>query len=78
MRTGRMSWDEIVRTYPEQWVRLENVVWEPDNDSSVVSAVVTRVGDPSIQDLRDAMQSRSVERFTETKQNMHLGVVNVQ
>ena len=78
MKTERMTWKEIVHTFPEQWVRLEDVEWEPDNDSSVVSAVVTRVGEPSIQDFRDAMQSRSVERYTETGKTFYSGVATIQ
>ena len=34
----RMSWDEIVDAYPDQWVGLTDVEWE--DESNVRSAVV--------------------------------------
>ena len=60
----RMRWDEIVANYPESWVRLEEVEHAPGNDATVVSAVVTRVGDPSDQDIVDAMNGQSEEKYT--------------
>lgn len=78
MANNRMSWNDIVTAYPEQWVRLDDVEWEPDNDSSVVSAVVAHVGEPTIQDYREAMSGRSALRFTETGRALHTGIVAVQ
>ena len=62
--TTRMTWNEIVENYPESWVRLEDVEHTPGNDATVVSAIVTRVGDPSDQDIFDAMDGRSEEKYT--------------
>ncbi len=39
MENKRLTWDEIVKKYPDQWVGLTDVVWG-DEGSSVESAVV--------------------------------------
>ena len=36
----RMTWSEIAKTYPNQWVGLTDVEREPDNYSTIKSAVV--------------------------------------
>ena len=36
----RMSWAEIVAKYPDQWVGLTDVEYEPDNTATIKSAVV--------------------------------------
>ena len=69
----RMSWAEILRNYPDQWLRLEDVEWEKDNDNSIVSAVVTRVGKPTAQDEFDAMDGKSVERFADSGRVFYVG-----
>lgn len=39
--TKRMTWDEIAKAYPNQWVGLTDVEYKPDNYSTIKSAVVT-------------------------------------
>ena len=39
MENKRMTWDEIVKKYPDRWVGLTDVVWGNEG-SSVESAVV--------------------------------------
>ena len=36
----RMSWEEIQKKYPDQWVGLVETEYEPDNDATIKSAVV--------------------------------------
>ena len=36
----RMTWDEIAKTYPDQWVGLSEVEWDKPEGANVVSAVV--------------------------------------
>lgn len=36
----RMAWEEIQKKYPDQWVGLIEVEYEPDNDATIKSAVV--------------------------------------
>lgn len=38
--TERMTWPEIAKAYPNQWVGLTDVEREPDNYSTIKSAVV--------------------------------------
>ncbi|MDE6968965.1 MAG: hypothetical protein K2P69_04225 [Eubacterium sp.] len=36
----RLTWEEIQERYPDQWVGLEEVEYEPDNDATIKSAIV--------------------------------------
>lgn len=36
----RLTWEEIEKKYPDQWVGLVDVEYEPDNDATVKSAIV--------------------------------------
>lgn len=36
----RLTWEQIQNKYPDQWVGLTEVEYEPDNDATVKSAVV--------------------------------------
>ena len=36
----RLTWKEIKQIYPDQWVGLINVEYEPDNHAKVKSAIV--------------------------------------
>lgn len=73
----RLSWQEIVKRYPESWVRLEEVEHAEANSATVVSAVVTRVGEPSDQDIFDAMDGISEERYTYGGSVVRVGGVTV-
>ena len=35
----RMTWDEIKKAYPAQFVYLSDVEWDKKNDSTVLSAI---------------------------------------
>ena len=36
----RMTWEEIQEKYPDQWVGLIDVEYEPNNDATIKNAVV--------------------------------------
>ena len=36
----RLTWEEIQEKYPDQWVGLAEVEYEPDNDATIKSAIV--------------------------------------
>lgn len=36
----RLTWEQIQNKYPDQWVGLTEVEYEPDNDATIKSAVV--------------------------------------
>ena len=74
-KTKRLTWNQIKSKYPEQWVRLENVEWTPENDATVSSAVVAKAGDITTQDRRDAMHGKCFVIYVETGAFLHTGVV---
>lgn len=37
---SRMTWEEIQKKFPDQWVGLEEVEYEPDNDVTIRTAIV--------------------------------------
>ena len=37
----RMTWDEIVGKYPEQWLGLTDVEWADDEHAEILSAIVS-------------------------------------
>ena len=45
----RMTWEEIVNTYPDKWVGLSQVEWK--NEGNVKSAVVEYAGDSDDEPL---------------------------
>lgn len=36
----KLTWEQIQEKYPDQWVGLVEVEYEPDNDATIKSAVV--------------------------------------
>jgi len=40
MQGDRLTWQQIQKKYPDQWVGLVEVEYEPDNDSTIRCAVV--------------------------------------
>lgn len=36
----RLTWEEIQERYPDQWVGLAEVEYEPDNDATIKTAIV--------------------------------------
>lgn len=40
MTDERLTWEQIQNQYPDQWVGLSEVEYDPDNDATIVSAVV--------------------------------------
>ena len=41
----RMTWDDIQRSYPSQWVGLSDVQWNGPTSRDIESAVVVCTGD---------------------------------
>ena len=36
----RLTWEQIQEKYPDQWVGLVEVEYEPDNDATIKSVIV--------------------------------------
>lgn len=41
----RLTWDEIERRFPNQWVGLTQIKYENDDNVNIESAVVAEIGD---------------------------------
>lgn len=72
--TKRLSWDEIVETYPDKWVGLIDVDWK--NEANVRSAIVLYIDDTS-DDLLQMQFDHKIEysRYTTPDNLGQLGVV---
>ena len=70
----RLSWQEIVKRFPDQWVRLEEVETEPDNDATIVSAIVTKAGDLNGQDDVDAYEGKCWTTFVDGGNFFYIGL----
>lgn len=73
----RMTWSEIAKTYPNQWVGLTDVEREPDNYSTIKSAVVLYT-DRSKDDLileQIQTNGKTVARYTNPNALFQLGVL---
>ncbi len=70
----RLTWQEIVKRFPDQWVRLEDVETEPDNDSTIVSAIVTKAGGVNGQDDVDAYEGKCWTTFVDSGRHFHIGI----
>ena len=62
MENKRMTWDEIVAKYPDQWVGLTDVDWE--NEATVRSAVVKYSDKTSSELLRMQIRGELYSTYT--------------
>ncbi len=74
-KSDRLTWEQIKTKYPNQWVRLENVEWKPENDATVNSAIVAKAGDVSTQDRCDAVKGKCFVIYVDDGNCFHTGVV---
>lgn len=78
MSEERLTWKEIQEKYPEQWVGLIDVEYKPDNNASILSAIV-RYKDKSKDELTEMMLSgKCISRYTTPDGIFQLGMVGVQ
>lgn len=73
----RLTWEQIKAKYSGQWVRLEEVVRDSSNETSIISAVVASSGEPTTQDLLDAMDGKCMSRFIDDGRYLNVGTVAV-
>ena len=64
----RMTWEEIEKQYPDQWVGLSNVEWE--DGANVRSAVVEYAGKSSAEPLRRQIAGEDIETVYTTPNNL--------
>ena len=75
MKKERLTWDQIKEQYPDQWVRLEDVEFDKNNRSTVVSAIVAKAGNVVLQDRKDAAAGLCYNCFVESGKISYIGVV---
>ena len=77
MSEKRMTWDEIQKTYPDQWVGLVDVKYLNDDGVSIESAVV-KYTDKSKGELTRLMLDGGIESvYTTPDHKFQLGMVGV-
>lgn len=54
----RLTWKQIVERYPGQWVGLVDVECEPDNEATIVSAVVKYTDKTKHELIKMQMQTK--------------------
>lgn len=54
----RKTWKEIQEKYPDQWVGLIEVEYEPDNDATIKSAVVKYIDKSKSELTRMQIQTK--------------------
>jgi hypothetical protein len=73
----RLTWKEIQNRYPDQWIGLTEVEYEPDNDATIKSGIVTYIG-ISRDDLLELMfDKKCVARYTTPDNVFQLGLIGV-
>ena len=73
----RMTWDEIQKRFPDQWVGLVDVEWYSDNVATVKSAIV-KYTDKSKDELTMMMLRGEIDaRYTTPDNLFQLGMVEV-
>ena len=45
MERERLTWDDMVKKYPDLWVVLDDIEWLDEDESEIVSAVIVDVKD---------------------------------
>ena len=75
MKIERLSWKEIQKMYPDQWVGLTDTEFYPDNRATIKSAVV-KYTDRSKDELTERMLDGEIlARYTTPDHTFQLGVV---
>jgi hypothetical protein len=73
----RLSWKEIQNKFPDQWVGLTEVEYEPDNSATIKSGIVTYVNLPK-SELTDMMlNGKCISRYTTPDNIFQLGIAGV-
>ena len=74
----RLTWEEIQNMYPDQWVGLVEVEYEPDNQASIKSAVVRYIDKSKGELTRMMLNGEIISRYTTPDHVFQMGVIGVQ
>lgn len=73
----RMTWKQIREKYPNQWVGLVDVEYEPDNDATIKSAIVkyTDKSKSELTRLQIETEGKTIGIYTTPDDVFQLGTV---
>lgn len=74
----RLTWEEIQIKYPDQWVGLADVEYEPGNKASIKSAVVRYINKPKSELTRMMLNGEIISRYTTPDHMFQMGMAGVQ
>ena len=73
-KNKRMTWAEIEKNYPAQWVRIENAEFDKDHPTTIIAGIVTKHGDEiTSQDRIDVADGLCYTEFVEYGSSPQLG-----
>lgn len=75
----RLTWNEIVEQYPQQYVYLIDIIWEDDRAQDVQSAVVIHATarNDDIEYVNRAVRGECVEEYTDLEGMATMGVLTL-
>lgn len=73
----RLTWEQIQKKYPDQWVGLTDVKYMDDDGISVESAVVKYADKTKGELTRMVLKGEIVSRHTNPEGHMQLGAVGM-
>ena len=73
----RMTWEQIQKKYPNQWVGLVDVQYQDNDGASVASAVVKYTDKTKSELTRLVLKGEIVSRHTNPEGYMQLGMVGI-
>ena len=73
----RLTWDEIQKEYPMQWVGLTDVQWDKDNNTDVESAIVSYHGLQKTEATSMMYKTKGavIARYTEPNKVLFMGTM---
>ena len=64
----RLTWEQIEKKYPDQWVGLTDIEWE--DGANIKSAIVSYIGMSSADLLRKQIKDRNIHATYTTPDNL--------
>ncbi len=77
MEEERMTWEQIQEKYPDQWIGMVDVEYEPDNGATIHSAIVRYVGLPKGELTRMMLDGKCISRYTTPDNVFWLGALGM-
>lgn len=74
----RLTWEEIQKKYPDQWVGLVEVEYESDNQASIKSAIVRYIDKSKGELTRMMLNGEIISRYTTPDHIFQMGIMGVE